>query len=174
MVKIERNKPMLIFMFVLLAVVLVAFMPIMIDIFRPDPKIDVIIWTVIGVLVFSLVIHYIVVSYREYELNASGITIYGILHWTKHFSWKDFPYCYIMWVRGTGAKIYSLIVLSKTEIDVKQAKKIGNRGQFFSKPYSVITFLNTRELEKEIRSAFPELKIEYRNTSLAKREREGW
>ena len=64
---------MLIFMFVLLAVVLVAFMPIMIDIFRPDPKIDVIIWTVIGVLVFSLVIHYIVVSYREYELNASGM-----------------------------------------------------------------------------------------------------
>lgn len=175
MVKIERNNHFLIIMYVFLAVDLIAFMPFMIDVIRYDTNtFGAIIWAVINVPILSIIIHYIVVGYREFKLTASGITIYCALHRIKHFLWEDYPYCYIMWIRGTGAKVYSLTVFSKTEIDAKQAKKIGNRGQFFSKPYSVITFQHTPKLEKEIRSTFPDLKIEYRNTSLAKREREGW
>lgn len=168
MIKIENNKKYIIVLFGCVASCLIPCLLISIVLIKDGAKpMIVVILSLVEFFPLLLSFRILALGLRKYELSNTGITICSIFRISRHYALDVFPYCYIMWFTSPKTVPYPMIVFSRTEIDHKQARKIGKRGYFISKPYSVIVFQHTKELEKEIRCAFPELKIEYRNTFLA-------
>lgn len=168
MIMVENNKKMIILLLGCVVFCLIPCLLILIVLIKDGPSpMNVAILFLLGLFPLLLCLHILALGLRKYELSSIGITIYSIFRIRRHYTWDIFPYCYIMWFTAPKIEPYPMTVLSRKEIDQKQARKIGKRGYFISKPYSVIVFKHTKELEEEIRRTFPELIIEYRNTFLA-------
>ena len=170
MIKIEKNKDLFLFSHGFLAFVLILVIAIPIYFIKTGEGPDVII-TMTAMAALELIpgVCLFIVSGRTYELTDAGITMYGVFHFKREFAWDDFPYCYILWTSNKHG-VYPLFVFSRTEFDEKRANKYDRNGGILEKPYSVIAFKHTRELEKQIRDELPGLKFVYRNLHLAKLE----
>lgn len=167
MVRIERNKKGIITAYVCLAIgmILCVWTAISID----QTVADVIFGSFVSMIEIIIALHALTLSYRSYEFTASGITRDSIFHIKRHNTWSDYPYCYLMWMEGPRI-LHFAFVFSKKEIDDRLAKKMNKLGLWLGKPYSFIVFDHSPEREEAFRRTFPELKIEYRNTFLAKRK----
>lgn len=172
MIRIEKNKTAILISYALFAVCLSVCVLFAAYLFRSETDRDGTAFLIFGIFPMLLSAYIVVTAHREYELTEAGITKYGIFHHRRYYPWETFPYCYVVFFWDNKIGPYSNIVLSKTQIDHKTAKKI--RYRFIPKPQSVICIGHTQERVDKLRALRPELHIEYRNHYLAKGHRKWW
>ena len=166
MIKIEKYTRGLIasYVFFFFFILLWVLMAIMFT--HESTIIEIIIWAVLCIIQLSCSILLVIYYSRSYSLTDSGITRCSIFRIKKQYDWSEYPYCYLVWMTGTMQKLLLFFVFSKVEITEQMAWKWNKVGLPLVKPYTLIIFPHSPELEKMIRESFPKLKFEYRNESL--------
>ena len=122
---------------------------------------------VVGILVLLSWCVLIIIISRAYKLDGSGITIISPINTKRHYSWSNYPFCYLIWFGQGNSPTELYFVFSGKEIDSKKAKKMNWWGRVYSKPHELICFEHTPEREAAIRQVMPDIRFEYRNTFLA-------
>ncbi len=170
MVYIERNaKRIIVLTIVSLIAILVFSKSIMITLKNSTSVFEKTLIITVGIMVLIGFIVLIAFISRAYKLDGSGITIISAINTKRHYSWSNYPFCYLIWFGQGNSPTKLYFVFSGKEIDSKKAKKMNWWGRIYSKPRELICFEHTPEREAAIRQVMPDIKFEYRNHYLAKR-----
>ena len=172
MIRIEKNKEAVLTACAIFPASLILCAFIIIDLARNGAEAGNIFLLIVGILSLIIGTKAVFLSFAEYKLTEAGITMSTLFHIRQFYPWEDYPYCYVIWLWDKKLGPYSNIVFSKTEIDFKRAKRMKNG--YRPKPHSMIYLDHTQNRVDELRALRPELKIEYRNTYLAKGHYEKW
>lgn len=170
MVYIERNvKRIIVLTIVFLVGVLVFSKLIMITLKNSTSAFEKTLVITVGIMVLLYFGVFFAFIGRAYEIDASGITLISVINTKRHYSWSNYPFCYLIWFGQGNSPTELYFVFSGKEIDSKKAKKMNIWGRVYSKPRELICFEHTPEREAAIRQVMPDITFEYRNHYLAKR-----
>ena len=172
MVYIERNAKRIVVLTIVFLISVLVFSKLIFNTLNNSSSVyEKTLIIAVGILVLLCFGVLIAFAGRAYELDDSGITIISAINTKRHYSWSNYPFCYLIWFGQGNSPTKLYFVFSVKEIDSIEAKKMNMWGRLDSKPRELICFEHTPEREAGIRRLLPGIKFEYRNTFLAKRTR---